>query len=335
MRLRTVLAAAIIVFAPASASAGARAASLMTLPVETQAALETLRASIERYRDFAVAEAEGWRPFGGEEPLMGRHYHLRDGVDYAGPETAPNPARPSNLMYSMIGGEPMLTGVAFAIRIAEGEPLPEGFAGEADVWHVHDVPDVIAAATAERPILRFLAGMWLEHGFRGTDDGRDRLAMVHVWATLDNPDGVFAHHNRLVPYLKHGLPPHFAEGGTMAAARGLAVAAPDGCENSFEGRLWIADAERWQRRAVLAACETEAEAVRAAVAARGPDGAAWLDAVAAAAWSRLETTFAQIMTREQQARIAAIAEHTEAHDRSVGSRGWHLAPGDADGAHRH
>ncbi|MEL6767003.1 MAG: hypothetical protein AAFP17_07475 [Pseudomonadota bacterium] len=306
-----------------------------TLPAETRDALDALRASIEKYRDFAVAEEEGWRPFGDEEPLMGRHYHLPDGVDYAGPETRPDPTRPSNLMYSTIGGEQVLTGVAFGIRIAPGEPLPEGFAGDADIWHVHNIPAVITAATAERPILRLLAGLWLEHGFKGTEDGRDRLAMVHVWATLDNPDGVFAHHNRLVPYLKHALPPHFADGASEASARGLAIAAPEGCHKSFDGRLWVAAAERWQRRAILAACETEAEAVRAAVAACGPDGADWLNAIAEAAWLRLETTAAQILTPAQQSRIAALNEHTEAHARTVGSRGWQLPDDHPAAAHRH
>ncbi|MEL7137865.1 MAG: hypothetical protein AAFP67_02390 [Pseudomonadota bacterium] len=335
MRLLSLLTATLAALSAFAVAGPLPAPKPEPLPSETRAMLDTLRDAIARYEDFAVAEAEGWRPFGDEEPLMGRHYHLPDGVDYSGRETVPDPARPSNLMYSTIGGEQVLTGVAFGIRIAAGEDLPEGFPGSADVWHVHDIPEVVDAATQSRPVLRFLAGLWLEHGFSGTEDGRDRLAMVHVWATLDNPDGVFAHHNRLVPYLKHGLPPRFADGASTEAARGLAIAAPEGCANSFNGRLWVAAAERWQRRAILAACETEAEAVRAAVAACGPDGADWLNAIADAAYRRLDTTVAQILTVDQRARIAALSEHTAAHTQSTGSRGWQLPEDSPAASHGH
>ncbi|MEM6943740.1 MAG: hypothetical protein AAF416_18225 [Pseudomonadota bacterium] len=334
--MRTALLLFALLVAPVASAGGLPPSKSAALLEPTEAMLRDLRAAISRYADFSVAEAEGWQPFGGEEPLMGRHYHLgENGPDYAGPDTVPDPTRPSNLMYSTIDGEQVLTGVAFGIRIAPDEPLPEGFPGHADIWHVHDIPEIFAAATAERPVLRWLGGLWLEHRFKGTADGRDRLAMVHVWATLDNPDGVFAHYNRLVPYLKHGLPPQFADSASEAAARGLALAAPEGCENSFEGRLWIAQAERWQRKAIMAACAREAEAVAAAVAACGPDGADWLNAIAEAAWQRLDTTFRQIATPEQQRRLASIVEHGDAHA-AGGSSAWQL-PDDArvPGSHGH
>lgn len=281
------------------------------LSPQTQRQIAEVRAAIARYGDFEVAKREGWTKFGGEEPLMGEHWSPPAKLrwpDYQGPGAKLDFARPNNLMYATIEGKRVLTGAAFIVRLGPGEALPTGFAGSADRWHVHDMEQAIAAATEERPMLRWLANWWLDSNYRDKGDNRGRLAMVHVWAALPNPDGAFADHNRLVPYLKHGLPSSAANGASVAAARGLDLAAPKGCENAAAGKLWIADASRAQKRAVERACELAAKQVSAALLEHRAHPA-MLNRAAESAWESFETVWAAQLTLEQRARIAAITEH--------------------------
>ena len=44
--------------------------------------IATVRKSLEKYKDFNVAKREGWKPFGGEAPLMGMHYSNKKWPDY-------------------------------------------------------------------------------------------------------------------------------------------------------------------------------------------------------------------------------------------------------------
>jgi hypothetical protein len=212
-------------------------------------------------------------------------------------------------MYSEIGGQRVLTGVAFIVRLAPGEPLPEGFAGRADQWHVHDIPAAVAAATESRPFLRWLANHWLHSQYTSRGDTRGRLAMVHVWVTLPNPDGVFADTNRLIPYLRLGLPAALAEGASEAAARGLNLATRNGCAESVDGRLWLADAGSSAQRRIRAACDAASGQVRAALG-RDPAG---LNRAAEQAWQGFEQVWARELTPRERARIDAITEHRAAH----------------------
>lgn len=286
-------------------------------PGPAAAELATVRAALARYADFAVAEAEGWRPFGGDEPLMGQHFFHPDGPDYVHGDPL-DYARPSNLMYTEMDGRMVLTGASFNVRLGPGEPVPEGFPGDADVWHVHDFEAAIAAATEERPVLRWLAGWWLDGPFGEGGDGRMRLAMVHVWFEPPNPDGPFADHNRLLPYLELGLPLEHAEGASLAAARGLALATPDGCENALAGRLWIADVSWRVGREIMRGCE--AAAARAAVALGEP--AAALNAAGEAAWAEVSALLDARLTGDQKRRIEAMVEHGS-HGGDGGHSGHH------------
>jgi hypothetical protein len=88
-----------------------------------EAQLAQLRAATARYHDFEVARREGWKKFGGDGPLMGEHWYLpkeRGGVDYLSGHPI-DFRRPSNLMYTAIGGKRVLTGVTFNVRLALGE----------------------------------------------------------------------------------------------------------------------------------------------------------------------------------------------------------------------
>lgn len=285
--------------------------------------LAAVRAAVARYADPAVAEREGWKKFGGDGPLMGEHYSLtpdRGGVDYVSGMPL-DFRRPSNLMYTMLNGRKVLTGVAFNVRIAPGEPVPEGFAGDADVWHVHDFPKAVAAALQDRPLLRWIADRWGPQHFVGKGDGRGRLAMVHVWTgPIPNPDGPFAHRNRAIPYAKLGLPIAFAEGASESAARGLHLATAKGCAESIDGQLWIANGSSAAKRKLHAACRTAVDHLRPALASGRKDE---VNRMAEHAWVMFDTEWRRTLTPAQQARIAAITEHGPAGPRQPSGHDHH------------
>ena len=271
---------------------------------------QTVERGIARYRDIAVAKEEGWRPFGGDEPLMGQHWSppAEFDLDYQSADPDLDFARPNNLMYTEIDGRMVLTGAAFVVRLAEGEPVPEGFAGPHDNWHVHDFEAAFDAATEERPLVRWLGRRWLEDNWLDDGDGRARGAMVHVWAALPNPDGPFADYNRALPLLKHGFDMAHLHHLSLDAARGLELAAPNGCENAAGGKLWIADPSDRARRAIMQACEAAASRVNRAI---DVDRAQPMRVFAQAeeAWRTFDAAWNANLTATERARIAAMSEH--------------------------
>jgi len=297
------------------------AAGAESLPARTQAQVDEVARAVERYRDFAVAKRDGWRLFGGDEPLMGEHYYAANGPDYVAGQPI-DLSRPSNLMYTEIDGKKVLTGVAFIVRLDDDDPLPDGFYGTADRWHVHDFPKAISAALEERPVLNWLAESWLNSTYRNKGDNRGRLAMAHVWVTLPNPDGMFADFNRTLPYLKLGLPASWAQGSSEAAARGLHLATARGCADTVDGALWIATAKPAQARAVRKACAASAASVKAAL--RSAD-AKNINAVAERGWNAYQQVWKSTLTAEQRARVDAMVEH--------GNHGDHSKHGDAHKDH--
>ncbi len=313
--------AALALAAPAAAHDGV--VHEAGLPRATTAQIHELAAAIAPYRDFAVAEREGWKKFGGDEPLMGEHWYHPDGPDYAGSDAEIDFSRPSNLMYTVIDGRRVLTGVAFTVRLADGEAVPQGFAGDADRWHVHDMLRAIEAALADRPILRWLANGWIDANYRDRGDDRGRIAMAHAWVTLPNPDGIFADANRTLPYLKLGLPAAHATGASEAAARGLTLATAGGCAQTIDGRLWIANAGRRVSRALHAACRDEAARITATL----HSDAGTINAAAEAGWYRFDALWNRSLTAQQRARIDAMSEH--------GGHGEHGEHGAQGAGHRH
>jgi hypothetical protein len=280
------------------------------LPKATINQLHALAEAIAPYHDFDVAKREGWKKFGGDEPLMGEHWHHPKGPDYVGSNADLDFTRPSNLMYTNIGGKQVLTGVTFNVRLADGEAVPEGFAGKADRWHVHDMLRAIEAALKDRPFLRWLANSWIDATYRDKGDDRGRLAMVHVWLGVENPDGIFADHNRVVPYLKLGLPASHADGASMAAAHGLALATDTGCADTVDGKIWIANVPNKTAKALRSACRAEAAIVQQELRS----SPARLNAAAEAAWRRFDAKWQAALTPEQHHRIAQMTEHGGGHD---------------------
>lgn len=276
------------------------------------AQISQARAAATAYEDLSVARAAGWRPFGGDEPLMGQHWHRRDGVDYVS-GMAVDPLRPSNLLYTDIGGRMRLVALAYNVRIAPGEPVPEGFVGRSDEWHVHDIAAFIAAAGADRPVLRWLATGWLDRDIVQRD-GKTRVAMVHLWL-IPNPDGVFASHNRTLSYLDLGLPVDWANGASMDAARGLALATANGCDEALDSKLWVANVDRSTSRRLAQGCAQMADFVREGL----PGDKRTTNARAASAWQSFDRFLQDTLTAEQKQRIAAISEHGMDH----GAMGHH------------
>lgn len=267
-----------------------------------------VRRGIARYRDIEVAKREGWKAFGADEPLMGQHWSPPEDfdLDYQGSNPPLDFARPNNLMYTEIDGEMVLTGAAFVVRLGPGEALPSGFAGSADKWHVHDFQAAWQAATEKRPILRWIGNWWLENNWLA--DGRARAAMVHVWASLPNPDGPFADHNRILPLLKHGIDAGYARSLSLDAARGLDLAAKDGCDNAYGGRLWIADVSRRTKRTIMRTCKAEAKKIAASLEGHR-NHPEHLFGDAAQSYARVQAVFERELTPEQQRRIAMMSEH--------------------------
>jgi hypothetical protein len=284
--------------APSGASASAREAH----SPELRAQLEAVRQATERYRDHAAAVRDGYRLFGDEGPLMGEHwYHPRL-------TRAPlDLARPATLQYATIGGRKVLVGVAYTLYRRDGEPLPEGFVGEADRWHTHDMAKLVNAALAQRPVLRGIANRRLRR-----NGGRALLTMVHAWVWEENPDGLFADRHRALPYLRAGLPAEWAAGSTEAAAQGVALLS-GGCATETKRTDRMAGLDGRQARELEAACARIGAALRATVeAAREPRA---VNAAAEAAWADLEAERERILLPAQRARMERLlASVTEPHE---------------------
>src|SRR5881409_88482 len=173
------------------------------------------RAGTEALRDPQAARLAGYHPVGPDFPGMGRHWIHTSLIL----RTTPDPAQPPVLEYAEIDGTPTLVGVAYAVLV-NGDTVPASLPVPAAAWHFHQ------GTVDEESFLRSHAGAG--HVMPGPGP---RLAVVHAWIWLDNPDGVLATDNWALPYARLGLrvPSH----GSRAAARALALASGDG------GRLYL------------------------------------------------------------------------------------------------
>ena len=157
--------------------------------------LDAVRKATERYRDHQNAVADGYKLFGSDGPLMGEHWYRPDLVRRHPLDLE----HPATLQYVNINGKRELIGVAFGVYQRPGEPLPEGFSGNQDHWHVHDVTKLARTLTADRPLLRRAVERRIADGEMGAGDNRSQLVMVHAWVWSDNPDGMFAGKNPRIP----------------------------------------------------------------------------------------------------------------------------------------
>jgi len=174
------------------------------------------RAATEALRYPEAARLAGYRPVGPDFPGMGQHWIHTSLIL----RPMPDPAQPPVLEYAELDGTPTLVGVAYAVLV-NGDTAPASLPVPAEAWHFHQ------GTVDEESFLRSHAGV----GHAMPRQRGPRLAVVHAWIWLDNPDGLLATDNWALPYARLGLrvPPT----GSRAAARALALAAGDG------GRLYL------------------------------------------------------------------------------------------------
>lgn len=194
------------------------------------------RTGTEPFRDPERARAVGYRPVGPDFPGMGRHWiHptliLRDSLD---------PAQPPVLEYADITGRLTLVGVAYAALVKDGAP-PTSLPVQASDWHFHQ------GTVEEESFLRSHAG--LGHVMPGAEG--PRIAVLHAWIWLDNPDGLLATDNWALPYARLGYP---APANISAdAARALALAAGDAGRAYLEALLHAVGQPNADETTILAA----------------------------------------------------------------------------------
>jgi hypothetical protein len=146
------------------------------------------RNATEKYKDIAVAEADGYVQITQFIPGLGMHM-----VRFGFGDSVFDPAKPSQLLYepSEDGTGWVLVGVAYSQPVIDENVPPEGFAGPLDVWHYHT---------------NLCFGSW---GVRLADDKADcdlsggvyvaRTGwLAHFWIYKDSPEGMFSHENSLV-----------------------------------------------------------------------------------------------------------------------------------------
>ena len=163
------LGSAWLIAAGAPAVAGERIlehSDTLKLSERTEEQLGAAKEATEKYRDIAVAVADGYVQGGPHVPGEGYHYLNPKYLDCNF-----HPRHPEILLYAFLPGKTQLQLVAieyaipFACMPANGPP-PEGFAGSLDVWH-NDEP----------------VPFWT----------------VNAWLYLRNPDGIFTLENPRVP----------------------------------------------------------------------------------------------------------------------------------------
>lgn len=163
---------------------------------------ERVKAGTAKFASRDAAVRAGYRAVGGDFPAMGRHW-VHPGVILRG---RVEPENPAILTYAEIEGVPVLVGVAFAIPLAPGENPPP-IAGREREWHQHN------GSVAEESLVG-------EHHHAAVH-ARRRLAILHAWTGVENPDGLFATDNWALPFVRAGIsvPPNIRP----AAARAIAL----------------------------------------------------------------------------------------------------------------
>ena len=168
--------------------------------------LAQARAGTKRYRDRAVAIADGFRKVGPSFPAMGEHW-VRPGVVLRESYEA---RRPAVLTYITVDGKPVLAGVGYVLRLAPGEKPPAVPAGR-HVWHDHSGTLAQESFTHPPPSVEahtVLVG--------------PAIAVMHAWLWIDNPAGMFTVDNWALPLtrLRLAVPDSFSETAGKALSLG-------------------------------------------------------------------------------------------------------------------
>ena len=242
--------------------------------------IASARAGSVRYRDLDSAIADGFRLVGGDFPGMGEHW-VHAGRLMAG---VVDPSRPAILSYATIHGRPALVGVAYALPLGAGDPLPSA---PRNAWHAH------SGSVDEASFLP-------RHAGHGADNPGARIAVLHAWAWLDNPDGPFATDNPALPFARAGLAPASA---SAPALRALALAY-GGVPYYAAAATRTSEPGDTSSRSVMRLLEAAAARARAAVAAQPAD---LPDTELATIWGDLWEEIAALEPRAAPARDLGFA----------------------------
>ncbi len=161
--------------------------------------VQRLRAAIEPYKDYRVAEAAGYTPFHPEWPLP--MYHFTSTQNALANEFSFDPARPTSLMYKRVPGGYDLVGAMYtAPRSSTLAELDARVPLSVATWHEHVnlcLPPPGMGAQAFGPNARFgLAGSITTQDACTQAGGTFKPIiynwMVHVWPFESDPTKVWA-----------------------------------------------------------------------------------------------------------------------------------------------
>jgi len=116
-------------------------------------------------------------------------------------------AKPAMLSYATIEGQPVLTGLVYALLLKPGE-LPPQVPGGRGMWHDHS-----GTLDAE-------SALPVHHGAK-SDTSAMRFVVLHAWVGIPNPAGLFEADNWALPYARAGVP--IPDPVSMGAARALSL----------------------------------------------------------------------------------------------------------------
>ena len=157
--------------------------------LSTLSQLIDIKQGTEKYRDIAIARADGF--IQATVPLRGH------GAHFAAParmDALFDPAQPEGLNYELQpDGSWELVGVFYILPVSiVGPEHPDGFIGDTDIWHRHPglciYPDLAVAENVPQQECQADGGLWWE----------DFGWMVHAWVWRQNPDGDFFMENPTV-----------------------------------------------------------------------------------------------------------------------------------------
>jgi hypothetical protein len=122
-------------------------------------------------------------------------------------------SRPTVLEYATIEGQPTLVGIAYVVLADDTTPPPDQPAPAA-YWHTH------GGSVDEESFVLSHAESARHHHDRAPGP---KIAILHAWIWLANPDGLFATDNWALPFARLGFAA--PESVTADAGRAMALAA--------------------------------------------------------------------------------------------------------------
>jgi hypothetical protein len=207
--------------------------------------LAAAREGTRRYTSLDSAIADGYRRLGGDLPSMGEHWIHPARVMFGRIDAA----RPSILLYVRTDSGPRLAGVAYTTVLGRDAPYPDFPAG---AWHEHN-------GTVDEETLP------LTHAMRMPTTQETRVAILHAWIWVENPRGVWAADNWMLPFVRAGLAPDSTLGGAARALSLLPAGAVAHYARVIATTVGGDDAQRARAREELQRAAAQVAAIRSGV----------------------------------------------------------------------